>query len=53
MGKRNAKVGELGSRGADKPIEKVGVLCQNRGGVWSWYREVELTFLVRLYGRSA
>jgi hypothetical protein len=26
VGKRNANVGELVSRGADKPIEKVGVL---------------------------
>jgi hypothetical protein len=29
--KRNAKVGELDSRGAFHPIEKVGALCQNRG----------------------
>jgi len=32
VGKRNANVGELVSRGSDKPIEKVGVLRQNGAG---------------------
>ena len=33
VGKRNAKIGELDSRGAGEPIEEVGALRENRGGV--------------------